>query len=122
MARRTVNQVVVDISNQVVALRQARARYSAAVDTRKLQELLLETEQKSFSLGNSTINNIIVSQRNVVIAQTSEIAALADYAHARVGLDQILGETLEKNNVSVDDALRGRVGTESKLPPATDSK
>src|SRR6266849_6609317 len=46
------------------------SRYSTAVDTRKLQELLLETEQKSFSLGNSTINNIIVSQRNVVIAQT----------------------------------------------------
>jgi len=118
MGRRSVNQIVVDISNQVVALRQARARYSAAVDTRKLQELLLETEQKSFSLGNSTINNIIVAQRNVVIAQTNEVTALADYAHARVGLDQILGETLEKNNVSVDDALKGRVATESKLPPA----
>ncbi len=118
MARRTVNQIVVDISNQVVALRQARARYSAAVDTRRLQELLLETEQKSFSLGNSTINDIIVAQRNVVTAQTNEITALADYAHARVGLDQILGETLEKNNVSVDDALKGHVATESKLPPA----
>ena len=36
--RRNQNQIVVDISNQMVALRQARARYSQAVDSRKLQE------------------------------------------------------------------------------------
>jgi outer membrane protein len=118
MTRRTVNQIVVDISNQVVALRQARARYSAAVDTRSLQALLLEKEQTSFSLGNSTISDVIGAQRNLVTAETTEISALAAYAHARVGLDQILGETLAKNNVSVDDALKGRVATESKLPPA----
>ncbi len=109
MTRRTVNQIVVDISNQVVALRQARARYSAAVDTRTLQELLLDKEQKSFSLGNSTISDVIGAQRNLVTAQTGEVTALAAYADARVGLDQILGETLEKNNVSVDDALKGHV-------------
>jgi outer membrane protein len=107
MTRRTVNQIVVDISNQVVALRQARARYSTAVDTRSLQELLLEKEQKSFSLGNSTISDVIGAQRNVVTAQTNEVTALAAYAHA-----------LEKNNVSVGDALKGRVATESKLPAA----
>ncbi len=34
--RRSQNQLVVDISNQMVALRQARSRYSQAADSRKL--------------------------------------------------------------------------------------
>src|SRR5262249_50836291 len=40
--RRDMNKLVVDISNQMVALRQARARYRVAVDSRALQEQLFE--------------------------------------------------------------------------------
>ncbi len=123
ITERSMNQIVVDLSNQVVALRQARARYAAALDTRKLQEKLLEMEQRKFSLGTSTFNNLIVVQRNLVVAETSEVAALGAYAHARVGLDQTVGETLEKNHVSIDEALRGRVNApdgsryDAKSPP-----
>jgi outer membrane protein TolC len=105
--RRDMNQIMVDISNQVVALRQARLRYSAAVDTRKLQEQLLEMERRKFSLGTSTFNNVIVVQRSLAAAQTNEVATLAAYSQARVGLDHTLGETLERNNVSVEAALNG---------------
>lgn len=104
--RRDQNQIVVDISNQTVALRQARARYSAAVDHRSLQEQLLEKIQQSFRLGGSTFNDVIAAQRSLVNAQTAEVSALAAYARAKVGLDQVLGETLERNNVSVSEALR----------------
>ena len=110
ITRRSKNQIVVDISNQMVALRQARARYSAATDTRKLQADLLEKEQRKFSLGTSTFNDLIVVQRNLVTAEGNEVAALGAYSRARVGLDQIVGETLEKNNVSVEDALAGVTG------------
>lgn len=109
MTKRTRNQIVVDISNQMVALRQARARYSAASDTLKLQENLLEMEQRKFSLGTSTFNDLIIVQRALVTAETNEVTALGAYSRARVGLDQIVGETLEKNHVSVDDALLGGV-------------
>ncbi len=104
--RRDQNQVVVDISNQMVAIRQARARYSAAVDSRKLQEQLLTRLQQSFRIGGATFNDVIVAQRNLVNAQTAEVTTLASYARAQVSLDQVLGETLEKNNVSVSEALR----------------
>ena len=90
-----------------------RARYSAAVNTRNLQELVLEKEREKFSFGNSTFNNVIVEQRNLVTARTNELGALGAYARARVGLDQIVGETLEKNNVSLDDGIKGRVARES---------
>ena len=115
-SQRTNNQIVVDISRQTIALRQARSRYSQAVNTRQLQEELLKAEQTKFSFGTSSISNVIVVQRALVAAQTSEIAASAAYAHSRTSLDQALGQTLEVNHVSVEDGLRGRVARESALP------
>ena len=116
VTRRTMNQLVVDISNQVIALRQARARYSTSVDARALQEQLLEKEQQKFSLGVSTINDVVIVQRSVAVARVAEVAALTTYSRARVSLDQVLGETLENNNVSVREALEGRVSRASKIP------
>ena len=109
-AYRDQNQLVVDISNQMVGLRQARARYSAAKDTSVLQQDLLEKEQQRFSLGGSTLNDLITAQRALADAQTAEVAALGAYSRARVALDQVLGDTLDVNHVSVDEALNGRAG------------
>jgi len=109
--RRDANQIVVDISNQMSALRQARARYSAAMNTRTLQEQLLESDQKRFASGKGTLNDLVTDQRNLANAQISEITAMATYAHARVSLEQVLGDTLEKNGISVSDALAGKAST-----------
>jgi outer membrane protein len=94
----------------VIALRQARARYATAKNTHTLQQELLQKEQRMFSLGASTINDVISAQRNLVTAEIGEVNALSAYSRARIGLDQILGETLEKNNVSLAEALEGRGG------------
>lgn len=107
--RRNRNQLVVDISNQVIALRQARARYANAVATRELQQTLLEKEQQKFTLGGSTTDLVIAAERTLSAARYVEIAALSTYSQARVGLDQALGLTLESNHISVDQALKGRV-------------
>ena len=107
--QRDTNQIVVDISNQLSALRQSRAKYLAAKETRTLQEELLSSERKKFSYGISTFNDIIIDERTLVTAQLSELSALATYMHARVSLDQVLGESLEKNNITVDEGLRGTV-------------
>ena len=115
-AYREQNQLVVDISNYMVGLRQARARYSVAKDATALQKELLEKEQQKFSLGGSTLNDLITAQRALADAESAEVAALATYSRARVSLDQVLGETLELNHVSVGDALAGKVGRTSAAP------
>ncbi len=107
VVRRSLDQLVVDVSNQIVALRQARARYATAADSRILQQQLLEKEQQRFSLGGSTINNLITAEEALVSSQAAEITALSSYSHARVALDQVLGETLERNHISSEDALHG---------------
>ncbi len=105
--RRNQNQLVVDISNFVVALRQARSRYTQAVDSRKLQQELLEKSQQSFSFGAATISDVAAAQTTLVAAQETEVATLSAYSHARIALDQVLGQTLETNHVSVERALKG---------------
>ena len=113
--RRNQNQLVVDISNQVVALRQARARYSQAADSRKLLEELLEKSQQSFSFGAATISDVELAQVALVAAQETEVGTLSAYSRARIGLDQVLGQTLEVNHVSVEQALKGvRAATQQR--------
>jgi outer membrane protein TolC len=120
--RRNLNDMVVAISNQMIALRQARARYSQAVDTRALQEQLLDKEQQLFNYGSATINDVVASRRSLLNAQLTEVAALSSYMRSRVALDQTLGETLEANHVSIDEALSGSIARESKLPETVEPR
>jgi outer membrane protein TolC len=113
---RHVNQVAVDVSNQVVALQQARVRYQAAVKNRELQQQLLIAEQKKFALGASTTFLVVQQQRDLSTAQATEIADLAAYSNARISLNQTLGTTLEAAHVSISDAQAGRISRQSSLP------
>ena len=113
--RKDRNQVEVDLRNYIVALGQARSRYEAAVQNRQLQQELLDAEQKRFRLGASTPYNVTLQQRDLINAQSAEVAALFSYNSARVSLDQTLGATLEANHVSIEDARSGRVERKSSV-------
>lgn len=111
-----VNQVAVDVSNQVTALRQARAQYEAAVHNRILDQQLLTAEQKKFALGASTPYLVVTQESTLATAQSAEIAAEVAYSNASVAFSQTLGTTLQDNNVSLDEALSGRISRNSSLP------
>ncbi len=111
------NQVAVLVSNSVIGLQQAHVQYRAAVKNRVLQDQLLEAEQKKFRLGTSTPYLVITQQRDLANAKSTEVAAEATYAAAKITLDQVLGTTLETFNISVEDARVGRLKRESVLPP-----
>jgi outer membrane protein len=114
--RKDVNQIVVDVSLQMIAVRQSRARYATAVSTRQLNEQLLVNEQNRFAFGVSTLDGIILAQRALIVSLGAETNARSAYAHARVAFDQVVGATLEVNHVSLDEGLTGVVAGESKLP------
>jgi outer membrane protein len=44
------------------------------------------------------------------------VQALANYTHARISFDQALGRTMEVNNITIGEALGGRVTRPSALP------
>ncbi len=114
--QKNLNQIAVDVSNQVITLQQARARYEAAVKNRILQQQLLSAEQKKFALGASTPYNVVTEQRDLATAQSTEISDLVAYSTAKVALDQALGTTLEENNVSLQESAAGHVNRQSTLP------
>jgi outer membrane protein TolC len=114
--QRSVNAVVVSVSNQYIALQQARIRYKASVQNRILEEQLLTAEQKKFGLGASTTYAVVQQERDLAAAQSTEVASLVAYSQARVALDQTIGTTLTANHVSIDEATTGKVSRVSALP------
>jgi outer membrane protein TolC len=111
--RKQINQVRVDVQNAVIGLQQSRAQHQSAQKARILQEQTLDAEQKKFALGASTIFFVIQAQRDLTRAQADEVSALTSYNHALVNLNSATGQTLEKFNVELQEAMTGRV---SKAP------
>jgi outer membrane protein len=114
--QQNINQVRVDVQNAVIGLQQARARYAAAIKASTLQQQTLDADQKRLALGASTAYQVVLDEQNVASSESSVVQALANYSHARIGLDVALGRTLEANNVTFDEALAGTISRPSQLP------
>ena len=116
--QKNVNQVRVEVQNAVIGLQQARARYDATVKARVLQQQTLEGDQQKYRLGASTVYQVVQDQRELANGQSSEIQAMANYSHARIAFDQAVGTTLDVNNISISEALSGRLSTPPSNVPA----
>jgi outer membrane protein len=114
--QKAVNQVRVDVQNAVIGLRQARVRYDSSVKARILQQQTLDADRKKYTLGASTVFQVVQDQQTLAAAQSAEQQALANYSHARIAFDQAMGTTLEVNHISIDEALSGKVAHKSVLP------
>jgi len=116
--QKSINQVRVDVQNAVIGLEQARSRYDAAVQARILAQQTLEADQKRLNLGAATPYQVVQDQRDLANGQSSEIQAMANYSHARIAFDQAVGTTLEVNDISISEALSGRLSTAPSNVPA----
>lgn len=116
--QRSLNQIRVDVKNAVIGLQQARVRYETAVNTRVLAEQSLQSEQQRFQFGatGADVATVIQAQQDLAADQDLEVQAMAAYIHSRIDFDQALGQTLEKNDVHIDEALSGHVARPSILP------
>jgi outer membrane protein TolC len=114
--QKQVNQVRVDVQNAVIGLRQARVRYDSAVKARILQQQTLDADQKKYTLGASTVFQVVTDQQTLGSAESAETQALANYSHARIAFDQAMGTTLDVNHVSLSEAMSGKVARISMLP------
>lgn len=114
--QKAVNQVRVDVQNAVIGLQQARVRYDASVKARDLQQQTLDADKKRYTLGASTVFQVVQDQQLLATALSNETQALANFSHAQIAFDQAMGATLDVNGISVDEALSGRVQRVSSLP------
>jgi outer membrane protein len=100
-------QVREDVETAVVALQTARAAYEAASQSRDFQAQLLDAERDKLSVGQSTDLAVLQNQAYLAQAKSTEIAARSNWKKAQIELDHALGDLLQKNNIQVDDAIRG---------------
>lgn len=117
--QRLQNQVRVDVQNAQIGLQQARAQYQSAIKQRVLQQQTVDAEQKKLAVGASTTYNVILTQRDLVTAESNEVAAMSAYAKAKVEVDRATGQTLYNNNISLDEAFKGVVSRPPTPIPAT---
>jgi outer membrane protein TolC len=113
------NAAILDVRNTYIALVQNRARVEAAGKARELQQQTFDAEQKKYQLGASTVYNVILTQRDLITAQGTELRALADLVEAKANYERALGRTLEVNNVTVADSGRGTTIEKDTLIPGT---
>lgn len=113
---RSLSQVRTDVKNAVIGLQQARARYETAVAARKLAQEALDAEQNRFKFGVSTVSLVVQAQRDLAVDQSAEVQGMANYTHARIAFDDAVGQTLDVNHISMEEAASGHVARLSSVP------
>lgn len=113
------NAAILDVRNTYIALVQNRARVEAAGKARELQQQTFDAEQKKYQLGASTVYQVILTQRDLITAQGTELRALADLVEAKANYERALGRTLEVNNVTIADSGKGGTIEKDTLIPGT---
>ena len=118
LLEKSVAQVSVDVRNALIGVEQAHSRYETALETLKLARETLAAEKQKYAFGKSTNALVIQAQRDVVAAESEQVQSMANYTHARIALDQAVGTTLERNDISMAEAASGQVDRHSTLPAA----
>jgi outer membrane protein len=110
------NAALLDVRNTYIALTQDRAQVQAASKARELQQETFDAEQKKYQLGASTVYNVILTQRDLITAQGTELRALANLVEAKANYERAVGRTLEVNRVTIADAKHGQVEHDTLIP------
>jgi outer membrane protein len=114
--QQTKNSALLDVRNTSIALEQGRAQVQAASKARELQQQTFDAEQKKYQLGASTVYNVILTQRDLINAQGTELRALANLAEAKANYERALGRTLEVNNVTIAGVKNGKIDQDTFIP------
>ncbi len=112
------NNIKLNVINAQIALKQARAAYETAVQARELQEKVLAGERRKYELGTSNMYAVVQVQRDTTNRGLAEVDARSQYVKARNALDNVLGRTLEVQNVDFGEAKNGIITREPDLIPA----
>jgi outer membrane protein len=116
LLRQQENKIAIAIRNDAFTLEQARARVVAARKAQDLAQKTLDAEQKKYNLGASTYLAILTDESALAAAESNVVSAMTNYAEARVLLDQDLAQTLDRNNIKLDEVVTGEVKTIPNVP------
>jgi outer membrane protein TolC len=110
------NQAVWDVSKAVSAVQQARATLDATLKLATVSRQVLDMQQQKFTLGTSTVEEVITAQRNLATAEGNVVRDRAAYAKALIQYEQATGTLLDRNNIAMSEAVAGDVHRAPNIP------
>jgi len=116
------NQIAFTVRNDAFTVEQNRARVAAAQKAQELSAQTLDAEQKKYNLGASTYLAVLQDERDLAASESAVVAAMTNYAKSKVQLDRDTAQTLERNNIVLDEAVTGQIATQPSVPNAIPNK
>ena len=99
-------QVLLDVSNAVHQLEQAKLTIVAGKESLDLANKTMAAEQRKYDLGSSTIFFVLEAQTEVATAQQTLLQAEVGYQLALATVDHATGELLEPYHVRIAELSR----------------
>jgi outer membrane protein len=115
-------KVRMQVMNGQYALTNDRAQVESAKAAAEYNTQSLDAEQRKYRLGASTTAAVLLQQRNLSTAEDNLITARATYAKDRAALSQILGNTMDRYGISLEDAVTGNVRQIPVIPGLESAK
>ena len=116
------NQIAFTVRNDAFTVEQNRARVAAAQKARELSAQTLDAEQKKYNLGASTYLAVLQDERDLAASESALVAAMTNYAKSKVLLDRDTAQTLDRNNIKLDEAVTGQINTQPNVPGIVPNK
>jgi outer membrane protein TolC len=110
------NQAVWDVSKAVSAVEQARTTLEAALKVADVSRQVLGMQQQKFKLAAATVEDDITAERNLATAEGNAVSDRAGYAKALIQYEQATGTLLDRNNISLSEAVEGEVHRVPNIP------
>jgi outer membrane protein TolC len=98
-----------DVRNSQFSLQQAQARIDAAQKARDLAQRTFDITKQEQQLGAKSSADTLVAENALALAESALDVAQTQYEKAKVDIDRATGSTLDRTNVSIDDAKSGVV-------------
>jgi len=114
------NQAVWDVSKAVSAVHQAWSTLDAAVKLAAVSRQVLDMQQQKFTLASATVEDVITAQQNLATAEGNVVKDRAAYAKALIQYEQATGTLLDRNNISLSEAVEGEVHRAPNIPGTPD--
>jgi outer membrane protein TolC len=101
--------ILLDVRNSQYALQQAQARVVAAQKARDLAQKTFDISKQEQKLGAMSAYDVLTSEQALAVAESALAVAQTAFEKAKVDIDRATGSTLDRMNVSIDDAKSGVV-------------
>ena len=101
--------ILFDVRNSQYSLQQAQARVTAAQKARDLAQKTFDISKQEQKLGAMSAYDTLASEQALAVAESALVVAQTAFEKAKVTIDQSTGFTLDRMQISIDDAKNGVV-------------